>query len=122
MLKDAKILSNDIEEKQKIAEETEIKIDEARAGYKPMAWNTSILFFAISSLSTIEPMYQYSLTWFIALFIQAIKDSEPSSDLETRLANLDKYCNTACTSCTKWCAAHFSKKTSCSSPSCSAHA
>ena len=91
VLKDAKILSNEIAEKQKIAEETEVKIDEARAGYKPMAWNTAILFFAISSLSTIEPMYQYSLTWFIQLFIQAIKDSEPSSDLETRLANLDKY-------------------------------
>lgn len=91
VLKDAKILSNEIAEKQKIAEETEVKIDEARAGYKPMAWNTAILFFAISSLSTIEPMYQYSLTWFIQLFIQAIKDSEPSSDLEVRLDNLDKY-------------------------------
>ena len=91
VLKDAKILSNDINEKQKIAEETEMKIDEARAGYKPMAWNTAIRFFAISSLSLIEPMYQYSLTWFIQLFIQAIKDSEPSSDLAIRLANLDKY-------------------------------
>ena len=54
-----------------LAEETELKIDEARAAYKPMANNTAILFFAISSLSTIEPMYQYSLAWFIQLFIQA---------------------------------------------------
>ena len=71
VLKDAKMLSNEIAEKQKIAEETELKIDEARAAYKPMANNTAILFFAISSLSTIEPMYQYSLAWFIQLFIQA---------------------------------------------------
>jgi dynein heavy chain len=91
VLKDAKVLSNDIEAKQKIAEETEIKIDEAREGYKPIAFNTAILFFAISSLATIEPMYQYSLTWFISLFTQAVIASEPSSDLPTRLANLDKF-------------------------------
>jgi dynein heavy chain, axonemal len=111
VLKDAKILSNEIEQKQKIAEETEKKIDEARAGYTPVAWRSSILFFAISSLSNIEPMYQvrtcfvlrlfgfltlflslqYSLTWFIALFVQAIKDSSPAPELATRLKNLDNY-------------------------------
>jgi len=91
VLKDAKVLSNDIEEKQKVAEETEAKIDEARAGYKPVAWRASILFFAISSLNSIEPMYQYSLTWFIALFRQSVKDSEPSSELEKRLASLDDH-------------------------------
>lgn len=57
---------------QVVAEETEKRIDEARAGYTPVAWRSSILFFAISSLSNIEPMYQYSLTWFIGLFIQVI--------------------------------------------------
>jgi len=91
VLKDAKIISNEIEEKQVIAEETEKRIDEARAGYTPIAWSSSILFFAISSLSSIEPMYQYSLTWFINLFIQAIKDSEPSSDLTERLKLLESY-------------------------------
>ena len=91
VLKDAKIISTEISEKQVIAEETEKRIDEARAGYTTIAWSSSILFFAISSLSSIEPMYQYSLTWFIGLFIQAINDSEPSSDLPTRLDNLDKH-------------------------------
>jgi len=91
VLKDAKVLSNDIEEKQKVAEETEKRIDEARAGYTSTAWKSSILFFAISSLANIEPMYQYSLTWFIGLFIQAIKDSAPASNLEERLKNLDDF-------------------------------
>eukprot|EP00961_Rhodomonas_salina_P063758 857225-Rhodomonas_salina.13 len=91
VLNSAKVISTDIEEKQKIAEETEQRIDEARAGYTSIAWRSSILFFAISSMSNIEPMYQYSLTWFMNLFIQAIKDSEPATDLEVRLKNLDEY-------------------------------
>ena len=34
---------------------------------------------------------QYSLTWFIALFVQAIKDSSPAPELAARLKNLDDY-------------------------------
>ena len=87
----AKVLGNEIAEKQKIADETEIKIDEARNGYKPVAYRTSLLYFCIALLSDIDPMYQYSLDWFVNLFIRAIADSEPSSDLRTRMTNLDKY-------------------------------
>ena len=88
VLKDAKIISDDINEKQVIAEATEKRIDEARSGYTDIAWRMSINFFVIASLGEIEPMYQYSLTWYINLFITAIKDSEPASDLPTRLSNL----------------------------------
>lgn len=55
---------------QEIASSTEIEIDETRNGYKPVAVHGSILFFCISDLANIEPMYQYSLTWFINLFLQ----------------------------------------------------
>ena len=44
----------------------EVKIDEAREGYKPVSYRTSLLFFCIASLANIDPMYQYSLDWFIA--------------------------------------------------------
>mmetsp|Transcript_3023 Transcript_3023/g.9072 ORF Transcript_3023/g.9072 Transcript_3023/m.9072 type:complete len:4073 (+) Transcript_3023:47-12265(+) len=87
----AKTLGNEIAEKQKIAEETESKIDEARAGYKPVAYRTSLLFFCIASLADIDPMYQYSLDWFINLFVRAIADSEPSGDLPVRLDSLNSY-------------------------------
>ncbi len=33
----------------------------------------AVLFFNISELANIEPMYQYSLVWFINLFEDAIK-------------------------------------------------
>ena len=36
-------------------------------------------------------MYQYSLDWFIDLFIRAIADSEPDSNLEKRMDNLNVY-------------------------------
>ena len=88
ILKDAKIISDDINAKQAIAEATEQRIDETRRGYTEIAWKMSINFFVIASLGQVEPMYQYSLAWFINLFITAIKNSEPSSDLSERLKNL----------------------------------
>lgn len=57
---------------QEIASATEKEIDETRNGYKPVATHSSILFFCISDLANIEPMYQYSLTWFINLYLQVI--------------------------------------------------
>lgn len=38
--------------------------------YCQVAKHSSILFFTISDLANIEPMYQYSLTWFINLYLQ----------------------------------------------------
>ena len=87
----AKKLSNDIDAKQKIAEETEKAIDEARQAYKPVSYRSSVLFFCIASLAAVDPMYQYSLDWFIDLFVRAIADSEPSADLPVRLENLNTF-------------------------------
>lgn len=59
---------------QQIAEETEQKIDTSRMGYRPIAKHSSILFFSIADLPNIDPMYQYSLTWFVNLYIMSIQD------------------------------------------------
>lgn len=50
-----------------------MQIDEARLGYKPVARHVAVLFFNISELANIEPMYQYSLVWFVNLFEDAIR-------------------------------------------------
>jgi hypothetical protein len=73
ILQSSKILSDDISEKQHIADATEQQIDEARAGYKPVAHHTSLLYFCVSDMGNIDPMYQYSLSWFVNLFVRAIK-------------------------------------------------
>ncbi|XP_050419254.2 dynein axonemal heavy chain 7, partial [Patella vulgata] len=99
VLSSSKKLANEISEKQAIADETEKKIDTARLGYKPIAIHSTILFFSIADLANIEPMYQYSLTWFINLFVMSIENAERSDDLTQRLSNLHNhftyslYCN-----------------------------
>eukprot|EP00658_Telonema_sp_P-2_P077188 TRINITY_DN6923_c0_g3_i4.p1 TRINITY_DN6923_c0_g3~~TRINITY_DN6923_c0_g3_i4.p1 ORF type:complete len:936 (-),score=267.78 TRINITY_DN6923_c0_g3_i4:142-2949(-) len=87
----SKVLSNEIAEKQKIAEETEKAIDQARAGYRPIAFTCSVMYFCIADLANIDPMYQFSLPWYIALFKRGIANSEKSDDLTTRLNSLGDF-------------------------------
>ncbi|XP_069036810.1 dynein axonemal heavy chain 3 isoform X1 [Lepisosteus oculatus] len=88
ILSSSKVLSMEISEKQQIASVTEKEIDDTRLGYRPVAEHSSILFFCISDLANIEPMYQYSLTWFINLYVQSIAQSLKSEDLQTRIENI----------------------------------
>ncbi|XP_061667239.1 dynein axonemal heavy chain 12-like [Syngnathoides biaculeatus] len=88
VLDSAKIMSNDITKKQKIAEETEIMIAESRECYRLIAKHSSVLFFTIADLTNIDPMYQYSLSWFVNLYINSIQDSKKSKILEKRVMYL----------------------------------
>jgi len=89
ILNNSKVVSNDIEAKQLIADETEAKIEVYRKGYVPVAYESSVLFFVVADMGNIDPMYQYSLPFFIGLFILSIKNAGASEDLEVRLANLN---------------------------------
>ena len=91
VLSASKTLSDEIKEKQKIADATELKIDEARSKYTNVARHTSTLFFCVSDMGNIDPMYQYSLGWFVNLYERAIDDSEKSSDIEERITMLNDY-------------------------------
>ncbi|KAJ1562107.1 Dynein heavy chain 7, axonemal, partial [Cladochytrium tenue] len=91
VLSSSKILSVELFEKQKVAEETERKIDETRDSYRPIASHSSVLFFCIADLVNVESMYQYSLNWFIDLFVAGIAQSTKSSVLKRRLKNLEAY-------------------------------
>lgn len=42
-------------------------------------------------LINIDPMYQYSLSWFVNLFELAIDNTEPADTVENRLKDLTKY-------------------------------
>uniref|UniRef100_A0A8C3PS23 Dynein axonemal heavy chain 3 n=1 Tax=Calidris pygmaea TaxID=425635 RepID=A0A8C3PS23_9CHAR len=91
ILSSSKELSEEISEKQKIASVTEMQIDSTRMGYKPVAVHSAVVFFCISDLENIEPMYQYSLIWFINLYVQSIAKSKKSEDLEERIKNITKH-------------------------------
>ncbi|XP_015588713.1 dynein heavy chain 3, axonemal [Cephus cinctus] len=91
ILSSSKGLSEDIQAKQKIAARTTIEIDEARNGYEPVSRHGAVLFFCISELANIDPMYQYSLPWFIHLYTMTISQSEKSANLNERIKKLNSH-------------------------------
>lgn len=91
ILSSSKILSEEIQKKQVVAVATEAEIDEARQRYVPVAKHSAILFFCISELANIDPMYQYSLGWFLNLFVNTILKAPKSNVLKERLANLNDF-------------------------------
>ncbi|XP_017769725.1 PREDICTED: dynein heavy chain 7, axonemal-like [Nicrophorus vespilloides] len=91
ILSSSKTVSNEIAAKQAIAEITERQIDAARLEYTPIAVHSAILFFTIADLANIDPMYQYSLIWFMNLFRSAIDNTEHVEDVNERLNILQTY-------------------------------
>lgn len=90
-LAQSKVTSNEIAAKVAEAERTELTIDETRERYRPVAARASLLFFCISDLAAVDPMYQYSLPWFIKLFIRSIVDAEKQETIEERVVVLNEH-------------------------------
>ncbi|KAL1123751.1 hypothetical protein AAG570_001524 [Ranatra chinensis] len=91
ILSSSKVLANEISEKQATAEITEKSIDAARQEYTPIAVHSTVLFFSITNLANIDPMYQYSLVWFVNLYKSAIDNTEKSDVVEHRIEDLKEY-------------------------------
>lgn len=87
----SKSKSNEIIKEQEISDRTEAEINAARENYVDISQTGSCLFFAISDLGNIAPMYQYSLEYYISLFRASIQKSEQSENLDTRLDNIEKH-------------------------------
>eukprot|EP00106_Octopus_bimaculoides_P020122 XP_014787564.1 PREDICTED: dynein heavy chain 1, axonemal-like [Octopus bimaculoides] len=90
-LEASKIKSEEIKAKVTIAEQTEKDIDETRSQYIPVAVNTRIMFFCVADLANIDPMYQYSLEWFINIFLFGIEQAEKADNIPMRVENINKY-------------------------------
>lgn len=99
ILDQSKVLSVDLIAKQAASKETEIKIESFRQSYKPVASHSSTLYYCITDLPNIDPMYQFSLGWYINLYIFSIENANKSKDLVRRLKFLmdaityNLYCN-----------------------------
>ena len=89
----SKVTSNDIEIKAAEAAETEIVIDRTREEYRPVAFHSALLFFCVADMGTVNDMYQYSMPWFVQLFVKAIEDSEKTDVITDRLKILADFCN-----------------------------
>mmetsp|Transcript_30720 Transcript_30720/g.59916 ORF Transcript_30720/g.59916 Transcript_30720/m.59916 type:complete len:4305 (+) Transcript_30720:116-13030(+) len=89
-LNKSKQASKLIEKRVQAAAKTQEEIANVRLEYKPVAFQTSNLFFAIFPLCNVDPMYQYSLDWFIDLFCRAVKDADTNDDIHVRVHNINK--------------------------------
>lgn len=81
----SKTTSNEISKNLENNQVAQEEIEQARSQYKVVADRGCHLFFIIASLSGIDPMYQYSLNYFINLFKKIIINSEASDDIEQRV-------------------------------------
>ncbi|XP_042213444.1 dynein axonemal heavy chain 3-like [Homarus americanus] len=91
IMSSSRVLSQEISAKEEVVQQTEQEIDAARGAYKPVAIHASVLFFCVSDMAAIEPMYQYSLGWFINLYLQSIRSSDTSDDVNSRILLLNFY-------------------------------
>ncbi|XP_030840434.1 dynein heavy chain 1, axonemal isoform X1 [Strongylocentrotus purpuratus] len=91
VLEASKVKAQEIKAKVVVAEQTEREIDETRSQYIPVAVRTQLLFFCTTDLASVDPMYQYSLGWFIGIFLAGIANSERADNLPQRIININEY-------------------------------
>ncbi|NXU85060.1 DYH17 protein, partial [Xiphorhynchus elegans] len=87
-LETTKRTAKEIEEKVKEAKVTEVEINIARENYRLAAERASLLYFILSDLGKINPIYQFSLKAFNGVFEKAIQRATPSQDTQQRVVNL----------------------------------
>lgn len=93
-LDQTKAKSEEIQQAIKDGEITSQEIEQARQSYSSVAKRGAILFFAMSSLSSISEMYEYSLSSYLQVFNQSLRDARKDTILESRLRNIiDKLTN-----------------------------
>uniref|UniRef100_A0A803WD55 Dynein axonemal heavy chain 1 n=1 Tax=Ficedula albicollis TaxID=59894 RepID=A0A803WD55_FICAL len=91
VLEASKLKAGEIQAKVVVAEQTEKDINITRMQYVPVAVRSQILYFCVSDLSNVDPMYQYSLEWFLNIFLLGIRNSEKADELTERVQNINNY-------------------------------
>lgn len=67
---------------------TAAQIQETRISYTPHAFRCAALFFIIADLAIVDPMYQFSLDWFVIQFVNSIDRAEAKDNKDDRLNEL----------------------------------
>merc|ERR1719316_196352 len=88
-LANSKVTSTRIEERVVVQERTAREIQSTREYYTPVAERSSALFFVVADLASVESTYQYSLDWFINIYLKSIETAATARG-DARLRNLNK--------------------------------
>lgn len=87
-LEETKTKATEIAGKLILANQTSIEVEISRDGYRPAAQCGAVLFFVLAELSTICPMYEYSLGAFLEVFVYSLHKSKPDQVLQKRLGKI----------------------------------
>lgn len=75
-LKSAQANAETLKSDEVVAHEKMDRISELREGYREVAVRASVLFFVLADIARIDPMYQYSLQFFVKLVQGVVRSSE----------------------------------------------
>jgi dynein heavy chain len=71
--------------RMEVADKAMAEIEIVREKLRPVATRASILYFVIADFATIDPMYQYSLEFFVGQFRQRLQGAEACDDVDKRI-------------------------------------
>jgi len=87
-LDQSKTTGAECQERMLIADKAMTEIDQVREKLRPVATRSSILYFVIADLARIDPMYQYSLEFFVSLIQGRLRGAEKNDDVDKRISIL----------------------------------
>lgn len=87
-LEKSKIASIEIEEKLKAQELNREHFNHIKNFYKEAARRVSNLYFVVMELANLEPMYQFSLESYVALFEKSIDKTPPGKEFRVKNINI----------------------------------
>lgn len=87
-LQQSKVESNEIEEKLKLQEVNREQFKTLQNFYKDCAKRSANLYFAVADLAMIEPVYQFSLDFYINIFERAVERA-PFGGKNERVKNIN---------------------------------
>nr|XP_024216642.1 dynein heavy chain 7, axonemal-like [Halyomorpha halys] len=93
ILDSSKTVADQLKKRENSAKETSVNIEKTWLRYKPIADHVAALYYTITNLAAIDPMYQYSVNWFIKIFIHSINTAAKNSSIEERIKNLKQMFN-----------------------------